>query len=165
MTCALATLKAGGAYLPLDPAYPVERLAFMLDDAQPSVLITSSKMAKQLPLGPWRVIAIDQDTSVIDRQNLDAPDIDIAPETLDAMVPNLILQPIVENAIRHGIISRIAPGRIEIRASRTERSLRLAVKDNGPGLGSQQDSSGRLRTPDCLRILSIAALMFLMINY
>jgi two-component system, LytTR family, sensor kinase len=72
-------------------------------------------------------------------------DFNIAPETLDAMVPNLILQPIVENAIRHGIISRIAPGRIEIRASRTDRSLRLAVKDNGPGLSSQQDSSGRLR--------------------
>jgi len=71
--------------------------------------------------------------------------LEIEPETLDAMVPNLILQPIAENAIRHGIVSRIAPGRIEIRASRTDRSLRLVVKDNGPGLASQQDSSGKLR--------------------
>lgn len=58
----------------------------------------------------------------------------IDPETLDARVPNLILQPIVENAIRHGIVSRIAPGEIEITASRLGNSLELQVKDNGPGL-------------------------------
>ena len=72
--------------------------------------------------------------------------LEIQPETLDARVPNLILQPIVENAIRHGIVSQIAPGRIEIKSSRTNGSLRLVVKDNGPGLASHQDSSGRLRS-------------------
>lgn len=70
----------------------------------------------------------------------------IEPETLEARVPNLILQPIVENAIRHGIGSRIGPGRIEIRSSRNNGSLRLVVKDNGQGLASRQDSSGRLRS-------------------
>jgi two-component system LytT family sensor kinase len=60
----------------------------------------------------------------------------IAAETLEARVPNLILQPIVENAIRHGIVSRIAPGQIEISASLIVGALRLRVKDNGPGLGS-----------------------------
>jgi sensor histidine kinase YesM len=59
----------------------------------------------------------------------------IEPETLEARVPNLILQPIVENAIRHGIVSRIAPGKIEISASVTGDALQLRVKDNGPGLG------------------------------
>ncbi|HSB08482.1 MAG TPA: histidine kinase [Blastocatellia bacterium] len=58
----------------------------------------------------------------------------IEPETLEARVPNLILQPIVENAIRHGIVSRIAPGEIAIRARRSGNSLELQVKDNGPGL-------------------------------
>lgn len=57
-------------------------------------------------------------------------------ETLEARVPNLILQPIVENAIRHGIVSRIAPGQIEISASLIGEALQLRVKDNGPGLGS-----------------------------
>ena len=57
---ALAVLKAGAAYLPLDPAYPIERLAFMFNDAQPQVLITNASMAKQLPAGAWKVIAIDQ---------------------------------------------------------------------------------------------------------
>lgn len=64
---------------------------------------------------------------------------EIAPETLDAMVPSLVLQPLVENAIRHGIEPRSGPGRIEIRATRQDGDLRLEVGDNGPGL--QDDPS------------------------
>ncbi|UXA53236.1 non-ribosomal peptide synthase/polyketide synthase [Xanthomonas prunicola] len=45
----LAVLKAGAAYLPLDPAYPVERLAFMLDDAQPRLLLGHRALAANLP--------------------------------------------------------------------------------------------------------------------
>jgi sensor histidine kinase YesM len=62
----------------------------------------------------------------------------IDPETLDARVPNLILQPIVENAIRHGIVSRIAPGKIEISARHADGALQLQVTDNGPGLASTE---------------------------
>ncbi|MGA9772893.1 MAG: histidine kinase [Blastocatellia bacterium] len=71
--------------------------------------------------------------------------IEIEPETLDARVPNLILQPIVENAIRHGIVARATAGRIEIRSALRNHRLRLQVKDNGPGLSSTQDSGSRLR--------------------
>lgn len=63
---------------------------------------------------------------------------DIAPEVLDAMVPNLILQPIVENAIKHGIGNRERDGRIEIRAWREDEWLHLSVSDNGPGLVETQ---------------------------
>src|SRR5262249_40591374 len=59
---------------------------------------------------------------------------EIEPETLDARAPNLILQPLVENAIRHGIAPRSAPGLIEIRASRAGDKLELQVRDNGVGL-------------------------------
>lgn len=59
---------------------------------------------------------------------------DIAPQALVTHVPNLILQPIVENAIRHGIAPRSTPGRIEIRAERNNGTLRIQVRDNGPGL-------------------------------
>jgi two-component system LytT family sensor kinase len=59
---------------------------------------------------------------------------EIEPETLKALVPNLILQPIVENAIRHGIVEEIGKGRIEIHSSRSNGMLLLQVRDNGPGL-------------------------------
>ena len=62
---------------------------------------------------------------------------DVDALTLDALVPNLILQPIVENAIRHGIALRIDPGRIEIRAARRGDMLQLRVSDNGPGIQSK----------------------------
>jgi LytS/YehU family sensor histidine kinase len=60
----------------------------------------------------------------------------IDPETLDLLVPNLILQPLVENAVRHSVAPRAAGGRIEIRARRKGDSLLLEVEDDGPGLPS-----------------------------
>ena len=58
----------------------------------------------------------------------------IEPETLDACVPNMILQPLVENAIRHGIGMRSSGGQIEIGADRADGMLHLFVRDNGRGL-------------------------------
>ncbi len=67
----------------------------------------------------------------------------IAPETLAARVPNLILQPLVENAIRHGIAARSSAGTIEISAVRTSSLLRLEIADDGPGLSQEaQTNSG-----------------------
>jgi two-component system LytT family sensor kinase len=60
--------------------------------------------------------------------------LDIAPDTLDARVPNLILQPLVENAICHGIEPHAKPGHIELRARRADGVLTLEVCDNGGGL-------------------------------
>ncbi|HEV8455949.1 MAG TPA: amino acid adenylation domain-containing protein, partial [Gemmatimonadales bacterium] len=56
---ALGILKAGGAYVPMDPTYPPERLAFMLDDAQAPVLITSSHLAQRLPAARRELVYID----------------------------------------------------------------------------------------------------------
>jgi LytS/YehU family sensor histidine kinase len=66
----------------------------------------------------------------------------IDPETLEALVPNLILQPIVENAIRHGIIACVGKGRVEIESSRKNGSLCLMVSDNGPGLQGNTGKRG-----------------------
>jgi len=61
---------------------------------------------------------------------------DVPPDTFDALVPNLVLQPLVENAIKHGIGPRPAPGTIRIRARRVGTMLELAVQDNGVGLSA-----------------------------
>lgn len=66
---------------------------------------------------------------------------DIAPETYNALVPNLILQPLVENSIRHGIASRARGGMIEIRASHIDGTLNLEVCDDGVGLSSSAAST------------------------
>ncbi|HXE92165.1 MAG TPA: histidine kinase [Terriglobales bacterium] len=57
-----------------------------------------------------------------------------APETLDALLPTMLLQPLVENAIRHGIAPRAAPGSIVLRSARVNGRLRLEVRDSGPGV-------------------------------
>jgi two-component system, LytTR family, sensor kinase len=63
--------------------------------------------------------------------------LEIAPDTLDLLVPNLLLQPLVENAIRHGIEKRSKPGLIELHARCQDDRLHLEVRDNGPGLPAE----------------------------
>jgi signal transduction histidine kinase len=66
----------------------------------------------------------------------------IEPSALDALVPNLILQPLVENAIKHGVSKIDEEGRIEIRAHRDGERLVLCVRDNGPRVAEQGLSAG-----------------------
>ena len=67
---------------------------------------------------------------------------EIAPDVLDAQVPNLILQPLVENAIRHGISVLPKSGRVELRASRRGEQLVIEVRDDGPGPGGPPMGGG-----------------------
>ncbi|HUE89129.1 MAG TPA: sensor histidine kinase [Vicinamibacterales bacterium] len=61
---------------------------------------------------------------------------DVQPDTLDALVPNLVLQPLVENGIKHGIGPRAAPGQMAISSRRIGSMLELEIKDNGVGLSA-----------------------------
>ena len=60
--------------------------------------------------------------------------IDAAPDALDALVPNLILQPLVENAVRHGVAARDRVCTVVVGARRDRDQLHLTVSDDGPGL-------------------------------
>jgi amino acid adenylation domain-containing protein len=66
----LGILKAGCAYLPLDPAYPKDRLAFMVDDAQASLVLTEQRLADRVPAdGSARIIALDAHAGSISLQS------------------------------------------------------------------------------------------------
>jgi amino acid adenylation domain-containing protein len=65
----LGILKAGGAYVPLDPAYPQERLAFMLEDANVSVLLTQDHLKPNLPQTQARTVCLDRDWQSIQAAN------------------------------------------------------------------------------------------------
>src|SRR3989442_1666805 len=58
-------LKSGAAYLPLDPDYPRERLAFMLNDAQPAVIVTTSELVSLLPANDAHIVLLDNDAAAI----------------------------------------------------------------------------------------------------
>ena len=61
-------------------------------------------------------------------------EITVTPEASGALVPNLILQPLVENAVQHGVGNKVGPGRVEVLAEREGEVLCLTVRDDGPGL-------------------------------
>jgi signal transduction histidine kinase len=89
----------------------------------------------------------------------------VEPETRSACVPNLILQPLVENAIRHGIAPYPRAGRIEIAARRAEGRLEIQVRDDGPGVGTEcKEGVGLSNTRARLQQLYGPAHSFEMVN-
>ncbi|MGN6106266.1 MAG: sensor histidine kinase [Kofleriaceae bacterium] len=85
-----------------------------------------------------RYLAIEQ-LRFQDRLSIE---IAVEPEALDAAVPHLSLQPLVENAVRHGISRTTAAGRIAVRAARRDSALEIAVTDDGPGLAAGERGHG-----------------------
>jgi len=69
----LAILKAGGAYVPLDPAYPKERLAFLLQDAQVSVLLTQQRLVEGLPEHKGDLVCLDTNRDSIAQESVTNP--------------------------------------------------------------------------------------------
>ncbi|MEH2206140.1 MAG: amino acid adenylation domain-containing protein [Nostoc sp.] len=78
----LAILKAGGGYIPLDPNYPQERLAYMLEDSQPRVLLTQQHLVESLPTHKAKVVCIDGDWRVIANKNTENPTCNITCDNL-----------------------------------------------------------------------------------
>ncbi len=70
--------------------------------------------------------------------------VDVAPDVpADALVPHMILQPLVENAIRHGVESSASAGCVSIRVHREGGMLHLTVRDDGPGPNGGKEKGGR----------------------
>jgi two-component system LytT family sensor kinase len=75
--------------------------------------------------------------------------VEVAPEVAEMQVPSLILQPIVENAIKHGVGPKLEGGRVSISAARRDSDLLLTVEDTGVGLAPParaHKSDGRVRS-------------------
>jgi amino acid adenylation domain-containing protein len=78
----LAVLKAGGAYIPLDPDYPQQRLTYMAEDAQISLLLTQESLLDSLPAEDVGVIVLDKLAEILTVQSPENPLSEVAPENL-----------------------------------------------------------------------------------
>src|SRR5258706_2287099 len=82
MIAVLGILKAGGAYVALDPTYPLERLAFILDEAFPSVILTQQDLVDDLPTHWGQVLCLDSEWDLIEGYNDQKPNVVVRPENL-----------------------------------------------------------------------------------
>ncbi len=78
----LAVLKAGGVYMPLDPAFPKTRIAFMLEDPDARVLLTQESLLSTLPEHKATIVCVDSDREAIARESIDNPICSVGPDHL-----------------------------------------------------------------------------------
>ena len=78
----LATMKAGGVYLPLDPSYPEDRLSYMLTDTGAQILLTHDELKDVLPLQIEHTICLDSEWAQVAESSSDNLNIDVSPDNL-----------------------------------------------------------------------------------
>lgn len=125
------TLNAVSVLIPHDPEAARRMISKLADLLR---LTLENGAAQEIPLRQELVFLESyleiEKTRFEDRLSVN---INVPADLLDAAVPNLILQPIVENAMRHGVARQRGSARVEISAGRDNGTLRLQVRDNGPG--------------------------------
>ncbi len=82
MVALLAIMKAGASYIPLDPAYPAERLAYMIEDSGASLLLTQQKLLSIIPPNAVQTICLDIETKKIGQESPEKPGIKVDGESL-----------------------------------------------------------------------------------
>jgi amino acid adenylation domain-containing protein len=78
----LGILKAGAVYVPMDPSYPRDRLAFMLEDARIKFLLTEESVLSLLPQHSILTVCMDRDWQVIEQEKIDRPTNSVSPDNL-----------------------------------------------------------------------------------
>jgi amino acid adenylation domain-containing protein len=120
----LGILKAGAAYLPLDLASPVERLAFMLADSRPRLLLTDTRLMEKLPPVEIPVVALDRAASVIAAA---ATDNLALPHTPDALAYLMYTSGSTGRpkgvAVGHRAIARLVVGAVYVQLDASTRML------------------------------------------
>ena len=79
-------LKAGSAYVPIDPEYPEERISFMVKDAEASVVLTQSHLTDRIPVQGAKVVCVDAEGDAIAREDPTNPDFEVAPDDLGYVI-------------------------------------------------------------------------------
>ncbi|WP_328918276.1 amino acid adenylation domain-containing protein [Streptomyces jietaisiensis] len=135
----LAVTKAGGAYLPLDPDYPAERLAYVLDDARPSLMLTSSDLAGRPAAGKVSLLVVD------------------APETVAALREFADTDPV--DAERRAPLRPAHPAYVIHTSGSTGRPKGVTVTHRGlPSLAAEQ--AEHLALSPGSRVLQFASMSF-----
>ena len=78
----LGILKAGAAYVPMDPSFPPDRLSYMMEDANISILVTQEHLQDVFPQSDKKIICIDKDWDIIEKENQDSPNCTIDSKNL-----------------------------------------------------------------------------------
>ncbi|MBD2137713.1 amino acid adenylation domain-containing protein [Anabaena sp. FACHB-1237] len=78
----LGILKAGAAYLPLDPSFPKERLTYMLEDAKVNILLTQTAVTSSIPSTTAKIITLDSDSNIISKYPTTSPVSTVKPDNL-----------------------------------------------------------------------------------
>ncbi|HED09976.1 MAG TPA: non-ribosomal peptide synthetase, partial [Caldithrix abyssi] len=86
MVAVLAVLKAGGGYVPMDPDYPPERLAYMIEDSATPVLITHGSLVERLPQSAAKFICLDREQETLEQYEADNPDVPLNPQNMAYMI-------------------------------------------------------------------------------
>lgn len=115
-----------------------------VDAADRTITRLSELLRATIETGGKQEISLREELALLDRyieiQRMRLGDrlrfsTDVEPRSLDRSVPMFLLQPLVENALRHAVAGRREGGRVEIRARENDRELSLEISDDGPGFG------------------------------
>ena len=125
MVSLVAVLKAGGAYVPVDPEYPADRIAHMLADAQPTVLLTQRHLMDKLPPCGGLVVAVEALSAQLDTHSGDRPIPNVTPSNLAYVIFTSGSTGRPKGAINghRGIVNRLCWMQQEYRLDSSDRVL------------------------------------------